>query len=119
MPALTHVRKQVSVQTLVLVVALAVAAAEHLSAAGRGVRVVSMPCTQLFDAQEAGYREAVLPSDVLARVAVEAGHADFWYKYVGLEGKVLGIDRFGISAPGNTVMAELGMTGSNVVSAAG
>ena len=65
-------------------VALAVEAAERLSAAGRGVRVVSMPCAELFDAQEAGYKETVLPSEVLARVAVEAGHTDFWYKYVGL-----------------------------------
>ena len=65
------------------------------------------------------YKESVLPSSCTKRIAIEAGVTGLWYKYVGLEGKVLGIDRFGISAPGNTVMAELGMTGSNVVSAAG
>ena len=98
-------------------VALAVAAAEHLSAAGRGVRVVSMPCTQVFDAQEAGYREAVLPSDVLARVAVEAGHADFWYKYVGLDGRVIGMSSFGESAPAPALFEHFGLTADNVVAA--
>ena len=98
-------------------VALAVAAAEHLRAAGRGVRVVSMPCTQLFDAQEAGYREAVLPSDILARVAVEAGHADFWYKYVGLDGRVIGMSSFGESAPAPALFEHFGLTADNVVAA--
>jgi transketolase len=98
-------------------VALAVAAAEHLSAAGRGVRVVSMPCTQVFDAQEAGYREAVLPSDILARVAVEAGHADFWYKYVGLDGRVIGMSSFGESAPAPALFEHFGLTADNVVAA--
>lgn len=93
----------------------AVAAAEEL---GGGVRVVSMPSMLRFDAQSADYKESVLPSSCRKRVAIEAGVSGLWYKYVGLEGKVIGIDRFGISAPGDTVMAELGMTASNVVAVA-
>jgi len=93
----------------------AVAAAEEL---GSGVRVVSMPSMLRFDAQSDEYRENVLPSSCSKRIAIEAGVSGLWYKYVGLEGKVIGIDRFGISAPGNTVMAELGMTAENVVSVA-
>ena len=61
-------------------------AAEELAGKGRRVRVVSMPCAEIFEQQDAGYRESVLPSDVLARVAVEAQHCDYWYKYVGLDG---------------------------------
>ena len=98
-------------------VALAVEAAEHLRTAGRGVRVVSMPCTELFDAQEAGYRETVLPSDVLARVAVEAGHRDFWHKYVGLDGRVVGMDSFGESAPASALFQHFGLTADNVIAA--
>ena len=98
-------------------VALAVEAAERLKTAGRGVRVVSMPCTELFDAQEAGYRETVLPSDVLARVAVEAGHRDFWHKYVGLDGRVAGMDSFGESAPASALFQHFGLTADNVVAA--
>ena len=98
-------------------VALAVEAAERLSAAGRGVRVVSMPCAELFDAQEAGYKEAVLPSDMLARVAVEAGHKDFWYKYVGLDGHVVGMTGFGESAPAATLFQHFGLTTDNLVTA--
>lgn len=96
---------------------LAVEAAERLKTAGRGVRVVSMPCTELFDAQEAGYRETVLPSDVLARVAVEAGHRDFWHKYVGLDGRVVGMDSFGESAPAGALFQHFGLTADNVVAA--
>jgi len=96
---------------------LAVEAAERLKTAGRGVRVVSMPCTELFDAQEAGYRETVLPSDVLARVAVEAGHRDFWQKYVGLDGRVVGMDSFGESAPAGALFQHFGLTADNVVAA--
>ena len=96
---------------------LAVEAAERLKTAGRGVRVVSMPCTELFDAQEAGYRETVLPSDVLARVAVEAGHRDFWHKYVGLDGWVVGMDSFGESAPASALFQHFGLTADNVVAA--
>ena len=98
-------------------VALAVEAAERLKTAGRGVRVVSMPCTELFDAQEAGYRETVLPSDVLARVAVEAGHRDFWHKYVGLDGRVVGMDSFGESAPASALFQHFGLTADYVVAA--
>lgn len=98
-------------------VALAVEAAGRLTEAGRGVRVVSMPCAEVFEAQEAGYREAVLPSDVLARVAVEAGHIDFWYKYVGLDGRVVGMSSFGESAPAEALFQHFGLTADNVVAA--
>ena len=98
-------------------VGLAVEAAERLSEAGRHVRVVSMPCAEIFEAQEAGYREAVLPSDVLARVAVEAGHTDFWYKYVGLDGRVVGMSSFGESAPAEALFQHFGLTADNVVAA--
>ena len=98
-------------------VALAVEAAGRLTEAGRGVRVVSMPCAEVFEAQEAGYREAVLPSDVLARVAVEAGHTDFWYKYVGLDGRVVGMSSFGESAPAEALFRHFGLTADNVVAA--
>ena len=98
-------------------VALAVEAAGRLAEAGRGVRVVSMPCAEVFEAQEAGYREAVLPSDVLARVAVEAGHTDFWYKYVGLDGRVVGMSSFGESAPAEALFQHFGLTADNVVAA--
>ena len=98
-------------------VALAVEAAGRLTEAGRGVRVVSMPCAEVFEAQEAGYREAVLPSDVLARVAVEAGHTDFWYKYVGLDGRVVGMSSFGESAPAEALFQHFGLTVDNVAAA--
>ncbi len=73
-------------------VQLAIGAAEKLTANGKQVRVVSMPCTEVFEEQDAAWREAVLPSEALARVAIEALHADFWYKYVGLDGRVVGND---------------------------
>ena len=98
-------------------VALAVEAAERLTALGKGIRVVSMPCAEVFEAQEAGYREAVLPSDVLARVAVEAAHTDFWFKYVGLDGRVLGMSSFGESAPAGALFRHFGLTTDNVVAA--
>ena len=98
-------------------VALAVEAAGRLTEAGKGVRVVSMPCAEVFEAQGAGYREAVLPSDVLARVAVEAGHTDFWYKYVGLDGRVVGMSSFGESAPAEALFQHFGLTVDNVVAA--
>ena len=94
---------------------LAMAAAEQLAETGRQVRVVSMPCAELFEQQDAAYREAVLPSDVLARVAVEALHADFWYKYVGLDGRVVGMTTFGESAPAGELMKLFGFTVDNVV----
>ena len=98
-------------------VALAVEAAEKLSAAGRGVRVVSMPCAEVFQRQDVEYRESVLPSHLLARVAVEASHQDWWYKYVGLDGRVVGMNSFGESAPGPVLMKEFGFTVENVIEA--
>ena len=95
-------------------VQLAVEAAEKLAAKGRGVRVVSMPCAEIFAAQDAQYREQVLPSDVLARVAVEAGHVDYWYKWVGLDGRVVGMTTFGESAPAGELMKHFGFTADNV-----
>ncbi len=98
-------------------VALAMAAAEELEKEGKKVRVVSMPCTEVFDLQDHEYRESVLPSDVTARVAVEAGVTDFWWKYVGSQGRIIGIDRFGESAPANVLFPHFGFTVDHVVSA--
>ncbi len=98
-------------------VALAMEAAAELEKEGKKVRVVSMPCTEVFDAQDHEYRESVLPSDVTARVAVEAGVSDFWHKYVGSQGRIIGIDRFGESAPANVLFAHFGFTVDNVVGA--
>jgi transketolase len=84
---------------------------------GDGVRVVSMPCTEIFNAQSPEYRESVLPAAVRRRVAIEAGVKDAWYQYVGLDGIVLGLERFGFSAPGNVVMEKFGMTAQAVVDA--
>jgi len=85
---------------------------------GDGVRVVSMPCLERFDRQSCEYKNSVIPCSVKNKIAIEAGVSGLWWKYVGCEGKVLGIDRFGISAPGDTVMKELGMTSDDVVAAA-
>ena len=98
-------------------VELAVAAAGQLGAEGIGVRVVSMPCADLFDAQDAEYRETVLPASVRARVAVEAAHPEYWRRYVGLDGAVVGINRFGVSAPGPVAMSTLGITTDAVADA--
>ena len=95
-------------------VALALGAAEQLQAQGRCVRVVSMPCTSIFDQQDAAYREAVLPKAVRARVAVEAAAADYWGKYVGLDGAVVGMTGFGESAPGNVLAKHFGFTVEHV-----
>jgi len=95
-------------------VGVAMEAQKLLGDKGISARVVSMPCTQVFDSQSADYREAVLPSAVSKRVAVEAGVTDYWLKYVGLNGAVVGINRFGESAPGDTVMEHFGFTGANV-----
>ncbi len=97
-------------------VPLAMGARDQLAAAGIAVRVVSMPCTNVFDRQDAAYRAAVLPAGV-PRVAVEAGVTDFWRKYVGLEGAVVGIDRFGESAPGPELFKFFGFTAENVAAA--
>ncbi|AWP32098.1 transketolase [Pantoea vagans] len=91
-------------------------AAEKLTTGGHKVRVVSLPSTDLFDAQDAAYRESVLPSDVKARVAVEAGIADYWFKYVGLDGAIVGMTTFGESAPASQLFAEFGFTVENIVS---
>jgi len=99
-------------------VQLAVDAADKLSAEGRKVRVVSMPSTDLFDKQDAAYRESVLPTAVTARVAVEAGIADYWYKYVGLQGAIVGMTTFGESAPAEQLFEEFGFTVDNVVAKA-
>ena len=93
---------------------LAVQAAAQLAERGVSVRVVSMPCAELFDAQDAAYRESVLPNAIRARVAVEALHADYWFKYVGLDGRVVGMRSFGESAPGGELMQEFGFTVDNV-----
>src|SRR5690554_5142753 len=99
-------------------VPITVAAAEKLSAAGRKVRVVSMPSTSVFDEQDASYREQVLPLSVTARVAVEAAHVDFWYKYVGIDGRVVGMTTFGESAKGPDLMEYFGFTVDNIVATA-
>ncbi|WP_421200179.1 transketolase [Aeromonas enteropelogenes] len=99
-------------------VELAVAAYEQLTAKGRAVRVVSLPCTDVFDAQSAEYKESVLPSSVTKRVAIEAGIADYWYKYVGFGGKIIGMRSFGESAPAELLFKEFGFTVENVVATA-
>ncbi|WP_047708984.1 transketolase [Plesiomonas sp. ZOR0011] len=99
-------------------VELAMQAAEQLTAEGRQVRVVSMPATDVFDKQDAAYRESVLPAAVTARVAVEAGIADFWYKYVGFGGRIVGMTTFGESAPAELLFKEFGFTVENVVAKA-
>ncbi|HEB80547.1 MAG TPA: transketolase, partial [Chromatiales bacterium] len=95
-------------------VGLAMDAARALAGKGIRVRVVSMPCCEVFDAQDEGYRESVLPGDVHARVAVEAGLSGYWQKYVCPTGRVIGIDRFGESAPGGVLMKEFGFTAEHV-----
>ncbi|HHQ4761560.1 transketolase [Aeromonas veronii] len=99
-------------------VELAVAAYEQLTAKGRAVRVVSLPSTDVFDAQSAEYKESVLPSSVTKRVAIEAGIADYWYKYVGFGGKIIGMTTFGESAPAELLFKEFGFTVENVVATA-
>ena len=96
-------------------VELAMAAAEQLAGQGTEVRVVSMPCAEIFSAQDASYRDAVLPPTIRARVAVEALHADYWYKFIGLDGRVVGMTSFGESAPGEELMKQFGFTVDNVV----
>jgi len=94
---------------------LAVEAAEEL---GAGTRVVSMPCQERFDRQSKEYRDEILPPACTKRIAIEAGVSHTWYKYVGTEGKIIGIDRFGLSAPANLVFEELGITVANIVATA-
>jgi len=99
-------------------VELAVNAAAELEKAGKQVRVVSMPSTDLFDKQDKAYQESVLPMSITARVAIEAGIADYWYKYVGLNGNIIGMSRFGESAPAGELFKLFGFTVENVVNAA-
>jgi transketolase len=94
---------------------LAMEASEKL---GTSVRVVSLPCFERFEAQSAEYKESVLPKSCRKRVSIEAGISDPWFRYVGLDGKTVAIDRFGLSAPGNIVMEQLGITAAHVVAAA-
>jgi transketolase len=113
------VRETAPLETILLATGselqLAVAAAKKL---GAGTRVVSLPCFERFDRQPQAYRDEVLPPTIRRRVAVEAGVTDLWYRFVGLDGKVVGIDRFGLSAPGNIVLETLGITAEAVVEAA-
>ncbi|ENR5392640.1 transketolase [Providencia rettgeri] len=99
-------------------VELAVKAADQLTSEGRKVRVVSMPSTDAFDKQDAAYREAVLPANVSARVAIEAGIADYWFKYTGLNGAIIGMHTFGESAPAEELYKEFGITAEKAVEAA-
>ncbi|MFC2559137.1 MAG: transketolase C-terminal domain-containing protein, partial [Haemophilus seminalis] len=99
-------------------VELAVKAADVLSAEGKKVRVVSMPSTNRFDKQDQAYRESVLPAAVTKRVAIEAGISDFWYKYVGFNGRVVGMNSFGESAPADQLFKLFGFTVENVVAKA-
>jgi transketolase len=119
-------KDSVGVPALILIatgseVGLAMEAAQQLSRDGRGdsVRVVSMPCAELFSAQDVGYRESVLPAAVRKRIAIEAAHPDYWHKFVGLDGAVIGVDRFGESAPAGALFKEYGFTVENVVAAVG
>ena len=96
-------------------VGLAVQAWEKLTEQGRKVRVVSMPCTSVYEAQDAGYKQSVLPLQVSARIAIEASHADYWYKYVGLEGRVIGMTTYGESAPAPALFEEFGFTLENIL----
>src|SRR5690606_10403176 len=98
-------------------VALAVAAAEQLAEQGRRVRVVSMPSTDTFEAQDAAYRESVLPRQVTTRVVVEAASPDLWYKYVGHQGRVIGMTSFGESAPAGKLFEHFGFTAERVAEA--
>ncbi|ALV91465.1 MULTISPECIES: transketolase [Pantoea] len=95
---------------------IALGAADKLGANGHKIRVVSLPSTDMFDKQDVAYRESVLPSSVKARVAVEAGIADYWFKYVGLDGAIVGMTTFGESAPAGKLFAEFGFTVENIVS---
>ncbi len=97
-------------------VEIAVKAAEDLAAKGKNIRVVSMPSTNVFDSQDQAYRDSILPPSVTSRVVVEAGVTDCWWKYAGTNGKVLGLDRFGESAPAGDLFKEFGFTAENVVS---
>lgn len=99
-------------------VGLAMDSAAELTSQGKAVRVVSMPCTEAFDAQDADYKQSVLPLDVTNRIAIEACHEDFWYKYVGLDGRIIGMSTFGESAPAGELFKEFGFTVENICAVA-
>lgn len=99
-------------------VGLAVQAYDKLTEQGRNVRVVSMPCTSVFDAQDASWKQQVLPVEVGARIAIEAAHADYWYKYVGLDGRIIGMTTYGESAPAGQLFEEFGFTVDNILAVA-
>ncbi len=89
----------------------------QLTADGVGVRVVSMPCAEVFSKQDINYRDSVLPPQIRARVAVEASHVDYWYKFVGLDGKVVGMTTFGESAPAKDLFKHFNITTDAVIQA--
>ncbi|MFL0805440.1 MAG: transketolase [Agarilytica sp.] len=97
---------------------LAMKSAAALTERGKNIRVVSMPSTTTFDQQDAAYKQSVLPVEVGARIAIEAAHTDFWYKYVGFDGRIIGMSSFGESAPGGVLMEHFGFTVENVVNTA-
>jgi len=99
-------------------VSITLAAARTLASEGTRARVVSMPCVELFEAQSQEYRDGVLPPAVTARLAIEPGATISWWKWVGLGGAVLGLDRFGASAPGGRVLQELGFSAENIATRA-
>jgi transketolase len=99
-------------------VSVALEARQRLAKEGIGSRVVSMPSWELFDLQPQSYRDAVLPPSVRARVSIEAASAFGWERYVGADGAIIGVDRFGASAPGPTLMLEFGFTAENVADTA-
>jgi transketolase len=98
-------------------VGIAAEAVRTVAAKGRKIRLVSMPSTNTFDAQDDAYKQGVLPPSVTRRVAVEAGVTAYWSRYVGLQGEVVGIDHFGASAPGKDVFKAYGFTSEHVVEA--
>tara|TARA_E500000331_G_scaffold185982_1_gene178956 strand:+ start:130 stop:660 length:531 start_codon:yes stop_codon:yes gene_type:complete len=95
-------------------VSLGVAVAETFSKRGVSIQVVSMPCVEIFDSQPRAYRDRVLPPNVTKRVAIEAAHTNFWHRYIGPEGVIVGIDSFGASAPGEQLFARYGFTSANI-----
>ena len=94
---------------------ITVQAAVRLNAIGQRIRVVSMPSTSVFDQQEDSYKEQVLPGDIIARIAIETSHVDYWRKYVGLNGAVIGMTSFGESAPGPVLLKYFGFTVEHIV----
>ncbi len=99
-------------------VALATGAAARLGADGIKARVISMPCTSLFDAQSDEYKQQVLPANVSRRVAIEAGVSDGWWRFVGQHGRIVGLDRFGASAPADDLFEHFGFSVDNVLTVA-